>query len=61
MLRFPESDLADLVYVEQLTGAMYIDKRDEVDQYGKAMDSLCANSLSAQKTVDRLRNILRDL
>ncbi|MFE2426213.1 helix-turn-helix domain-containing protein [Streptomyces sp. NPDC059373] len=61
MLRFPESDLADVVYVEQLTGAMYIDKRDEVDQYGKAMDSLCANSLSARKTVDRLRNILRDL
>jgi hypothetical protein len=60
LLHFPESDLHDVAYVEQLTGAMYIDKRDEVDQYDKAMESLRSNSLSPEATVDRLKSMLRD-
>jgi transcriptional regulator with XRE-family HTH domain len=60
LLRFSESDLHDVAYVEQLTGAMYIDKRDEVDQYDKAMESLRLNALSPEATVDRLKCMLRD-
>ncbi|MFJ1828432.1 helix-turn-helix domain-containing protein, partial [Streptomyces sp. NPDC088178] len=33
MLRFPESDLSDIVYLEQLTSALYLDKAEEVAQY----------------------------
>jgi transcriptional regulator with XRE-family HTH domain len=61
LLRFPESDLSDVAYVEQLTGAMYIDKRDEVDEYNRAMENLCADSLSAEATTARLNDILRGL
>ncbi|MFJ4847715.1 MULTISPECIES: helix-turn-helix domain-containing protein [unclassified Streptomyces] len=57
-LTFPESDVSDVVYVEQLTGAMYIDKRDEVDQYHVVMEKLCSDSLSPQATRDRLNGIL---
>ena len=33
ILRFPEPELPDTVYLEQLTGAVYLDKRADVDQY----------------------------
>src|SRR5262249_39555025 len=33
ILRFPDQDLPDVVYVEQLTSALYLDKRDDVEQY----------------------------
>jgi hypothetical protein len=60
-LGFPESDVSDVVYVEQLTGAMYIDKRDEVDQYRVVMEKLCADSLSPEATRERLHAVLRDV
>lgn len=60
-LTFPESDVSDVVYVEQLTGAMYIDKRDEVDQYHVVMEKLCADSLSPAATRDRLYDLLRTM
>ena len=31
ILRFPEPDLPDVVYLEQLTSALYLDKRDDVE------------------------------
>lgn len=58
-LSFPESDVSDVVYVEQLTGAMYIDKRDEVDQYHDVMEKLRTDSLSPAATRDRLNSILQ--
>jgi hypothetical protein len=32
-LRFAERDLPDVVYLEQLTSALYLDKREDVDHY----------------------------
>ncbi|MER5970688.1 helix-turn-helix transcriptional regulator [Streptomyces sp. NPDC002055] len=46
LLRFPESDLPDVVYLEQLTSALYLDKRDEVAQYERAMERLHKDALS---------------
>ena len=33
ILRFAEPDLPDVVYLEQLTSALYLDKREDVDHY----------------------------
>src|SRR5262245_59515381 len=33
ILRFAEPDLPDVVYLEQLTSSLYLDKRDDVDNY----------------------------
>ena len=44
MLSFPESDLSDVVYLEQLTSALYLDKREDVAQYEKAMKELQQDS-----------------
>ncbi len=49
MLRFPESDLSDIVYLEQLTSALYLDKEEEVAQYEKAMTLLHEDSPPARK------------
>ena len=45
ILRFPDQDLPDVVYVEQLTSALYLDKRDDVDHYATAMERLCSRRI----------------
>lgn len=40
ILRYPEYDLPDVVYVEQLTGGMIQEKRAEVEQYTMALEWL---------------------
>jgi hypothetical protein len=40
ILRFADDDLPDIVYLEYLTGAMYLDKRDDVLRYLHVMDSI---------------------
>ncbi|WP_280416025.1 helix-turn-helix domain-containing protein [Nocardia carnea] len=42
MLRFPEEELPDIVYLEQLTSALYLDKAVDLQHYRKLMDTLCA-------------------
>ncbi|MFJ4972941.1 helix-turn-helix domain-containing protein [Streptomyces sp. NPDC088755] len=59
MLRFPESDLSDIVYLEQLTSALYLDKPEEVAQYEKAMGSLCEESPGPEESRDLLRGLLQ--
>ncbi|MFD0889391.1 helix-turn-helix domain-containing protein [Streptosporangium algeriense] len=51
ILRFPDRDLPDVVYMEQLTSALYVEKREETDHYTQVMDSLCvqAYSISASR------------
>ncbi|MDH6124651.1 helix-turn-helix transcriptional regulator [Kitasatospora sp. GP82] len=60
ILRFPEQDLADVVYLEQLTSALYLDKRDDVDAYVQVMERLCVDSLTPDQTIDLLKSILAD-
>ncbi|MER7396625.1 helix-turn-helix transcriptional regulator [Streptomyces sp. NPDC000151] len=59
MLRFPESDLSDIVYLEQLTSALYLDKAEEVGQYERVMSSLQEESLDPTRTRDLLRGLLQ--
>ncbi len=61
MLRFPEEDLPDVVYLEHLTSALYIDKRDDVDLYATAMEVLCVQAESPTQTVTLLEQRLHDL
>uniref|UniRef100_UPI001C54DE05 DUF5753 domain-containing protein n=1 Tax=Streptomyces sp. b94 TaxID=1827634 RepID=UPI001C54DE05 len=59
MLRFPESDLSDIVYLEQLTSALYLDKPEEVAQYEKAMATLAQESPAPEESRDLLRGLLQ--
>ena len=60
LLRFAEYDLRDVVYVEQLTSAQYLDKPDVVDRYLAVMEQLCIDALTPSNSVKTLRAILRD-
>ncbi|MEO6086568.1 MAG: helix-turn-helix transcriptional regulator [Umezawaea sp.] len=57
MLRFGEPELPDLVYIEHLAGALYLDKRDEVELYSRVFDRLTVDAL----TPDRTRQLLAKL
>jgi hypothetical protein len=61
ILRFPDDDLLDVVYIEQLTSALYLDKRDVVDHYAVTMDRLCIEAVPPMKTAKLLSDILADL
>ncbi|GAA3739683.1 helix-turn-helix transcriptional regulator [Plantactinospora mayteni] len=61
LLRFPDQELPDVVYMEQLTSALYLDKRDDVDYYAAAMERLCVEAVSPTETPAFLRAALADL
>ncbi|EPD66886.1 helix-turn-helix domain-containing protein [Streptomyces sp. HGB0020] len=58
VLRFPVPDLPDVVYLEQLSSALYLDKPEEVDHYLAVMDRL---SLVASPTADSVAFLERVL
>jgi hypothetical protein len=61
ILRFPEDELPDVVYVEQLTSALYLDKREDRDQYGIAMERLCVEAEPPTRTVEILDKLLQEI
>jgi transcriptional regulator with XRE-family HTH domain len=61
ILRFSEPDLRDVVYIEQLTSALYLDKAAEVDSYLEVMEQLCLQAEPAAKTPQILRAALQRL
>ncbi|MFF3440151.1 helix-turn-helix domain-containing protein [Streptosporangium sp. NPDC002721] len=63
ILRFPERDLPDVVYLEQLTSALYVDKLEETDHYMQVMDRLCIQAYSVSESkrfLSELRGELPD-
>ena len=50
ILRFPEPDVPDVVYLEHLTSAIYLDKRRDVDRYLQTMERLCAQAEPRSRT-----------
>ncbi|MCG3043203.1 helix-turn-helix domain-containing protein [Streptomyces sp. S1A] len=61
ILRFPEPDLPDVVYLEQLTSALYLDKEEDVDHYLSIMDRLCAVAETPVDSVGFLEGLLERL
>ncbi|HYY80120.1 MAG TPA: helix-turn-helix transcriptional regulator [Actinomycetes bacterium] len=61
ILRFSEPDLPDVVYVEQLTSALYLDKLDDVDAYAAVMNRLDVESAPPRQTVEILDGILQEI
>ncbi|MFI5776548.1 helix-turn-helix domain-containing protein [Nocardia sp. NPDC051570] len=54
MLRFAEPELPDIVYIEQLTSALYLDRQQDLELYRQVMDRL---SVQAEPP-ERSRKIL---
>ena len=60
ILRFAEPDLPDIVYIEQLTSALYLDDRKDVDRYMEVMTELGTQALTPADTARLLAEITRD-
>jgi transcriptional regulator with XRE-family HTH domain len=54
LLRFGEPELPNIAYVEYMTGAHYIEKREEIEKYSRALDMLAVDS----ETPERSRALL---
>jgi len=61
ILRFPEQELPDVVYLEHLTSAIYLNKHEEVDQYLHVMESICVRAAAPDQTAELLGKILDEL
>ena len=61
IMRFPEADLPDIVYMEYLTGALYLDKPDEVERYAAVMERLSVAATSPDRTRELLASMLKEI
>jgi transcriptional regulator with XRE-family HTH domain len=61
VMRFPEADMTDIVYIEQLTGALYLDKQEDVERYSEVMERLSVKGTSPERTHDILASILEEM
>jgi transcriptional regulator with XRE-family HTH domain len=61
ILRFADRELPDVVYLEHLTNAIYLDKRGEVERYLDVMELLCVASEPPARTVELLTRFLDQL
>jgi transcriptional regulator with XRE-family HTH domain len=58
ILRFPEPDLPDVVYIEHLSGALYLEQPSDITSYLTVMDQLCVQAETGAASRDMLRALL---
>ncbi|ROO89293.1 tetratricopeptide repeat protein [Actinocorallia herbida] len=59
VLRFAEPELPDIVYLEQLTSALYLDRRHDTDSYLAAMETLALEAHPHTRT-ERILTAIHD-
>ncbi|MGW7341530.1 helix-turn-helix domain-containing protein [Streptomyces sp. NBC_01124] len=57
-LRFGGADLPDVVYLEHIGSANFLEDRDETEQYRVALDRLADEALTPRESLDRLRETI---
>jgi transcriptional regulator with XRE-family HTH domain len=60
VLRFAEPDLPDIVYLEQLTSAVYLDKRPDVEDYVMIMERITVQAETPAQSRATLRRLLKE-
>jgi hypothetical protein len=60
VLRFGEPEVPDVVYIEQLTSALYLDKREDVDHYLEVMNHLSTEALTPAASARFISEIIRE-
>jgi transcriptional regulator with XRE-family HTH domain len=60
ILRFQERDLPDVVYIEQLTSALYLDQRPDVEHYLEVVDQLSGEALTPAETAVFIEQVARE-
>jgi hypothetical protein len=60
ILQFPQPDLPNIVYMEQINSALYLDKSRDVEDYMEIMDRLCVEAESPDASRSLLADILAE-
>jgi len=60
ILRFAEHDLPDVVYLEQLTSSLYLDKPEIVDNYLMVMDRLAVEAMTPANSIKTMKTLLKE-
>jgi len=60
ILRFQERDLPDVVYIEQLTSALYLDQRPDVEHYLEVVDQLSGEALTPADSAAFIEQVARE-
>jgi transcriptional regulator with XRE-family HTH domain len=61
VLRFSEPEVPDVVYIEQLTSALYLDKHVDVDHYMEVMNNLSTEALTPASSARFVAEMIRDM
>ncbi|HET8661484.1 MAG TPA: DUF5753 domain-containing protein, partial [Micromonosporaceae bacterium] len=61
IMRFPDQEIPDIVYIEHLASALYLDKPEETNDYAVMMDELCIEAEPPDRTGEIVERALRDL
>jgi transcriptional regulator with XRE-family HTH domain len=61
IMRFRDRELPDMVYIEHLTSALYLDKPEDTNDYVLMMDQLCVQAEPPTRTIEVLAKALDDL
>ena len=61
ILRFAEPDLPDVVYLEQLTSAVYLDKRSDIENYLTIMEQVSVQAVTPSESEAIIRGLVDDM
>jgi len=61
ILRFAEADLPDVVFIEQLTSAVYLDQRADVEHYLEVADQLSGEALTPADTLRFIERVAKEI
>jgi transcriptional regulator with XRE-family HTH domain len=60
VLRFEERDLPDVVYLEQLTNAIYLEQRSDVEHYLEVVNEISIEALTPERTTGFIQQVARE-
>jgi hypothetical protein len=61
ILAFPERADPDVVYLEDLTSALYLEEVDEIDRYNMLFNHLRATALSFEESTSLITSVIKEL
>ena len=61
ILRFAEPELPDVVYIEHLGGALYLDSLEDIELYGRTLDRLAVDAETPDKSRQLMAKVMVDV